>query len=114
MVALWHAMIFLNALIADTWLKRVCGWMGKCDFKQDDALFFPHCRLVHTFFMRRPIDVVFLDREKKVVAVRSLAPWRVSPFISTASGCLELPVNRAAELGLVLGEMVNLNIVDIL
>jgi len=101
-------MIFLRVEVAKTWWKRVHGWIGKKDFKLDDALLIPNCRRVHTFFMKRPIDVVFLDREKMVVAVVApLIPWRVSPYISTASHSLELPSGRAAELQIKPGIVIN-------
>lgn len=42
------------------------------------GLFFPRCRSLHTFWMRFPLDVCFLDAEGQVVNVqRSVSPWRV-------------------------------------
>ena len=42
------------------------------------ALLFPRCRSVHTFGMRFPIDVVFLDRHGCPMAIRhSVKPGRV-------------------------------------
>jgi uncharacterized membrane protein (UPF0127 family) len=51
---------------------------------------------VHMFFMHFPIDVVFLDRDHKVVGVRhELRPWRAAGARG-AYATLELPVGAAA------------------
>lgn len=106
-------MIFLRVSLANTWCQRVLGWMGKKDFKSDDALLIPNCRRVHTFFMRRPIDVVFLDQKKMAIAIiATLPPWHVSPLFSTANHSLELPAGRAAELQIKPGTIINFVGVD--
>ena len=47
--------------------------------------------MVHTFFMRFAIDVVFLDRDLKVRrVVEDLRPWRLSPWVLSAHSVLEL------------------------
>jgi len=44
----------------------------------DHALLIPHCRSVHTFGMRFPIDVTFLDERGRIVRVaRNVPPRRV-------------------------------------
>jgi uncharacterized membrane protein (UPF0127 family) len=53
---------------------------------------------VHMFFMRFPLDVVFLDRDHTVVAIRrELRPWKVAGARG-AYATLELPVGAAAGL----------------
>jgi hypothetical protein len=60
---------------------------------------------VHMFFMRFPIDVVFLARDRTVVGVRHrLAPWRVAGA-RRAVASLELPAGRAAEVGVEKGDV---------
>jgi uncharacterized membrane protein (UPF0127 family) len=47
---------------------------------------------IHMFFMRYPIDVVFLDRKQRVTkVVPGLKPWRVVWWARGARDCLELP-----------------------
>lgn len=45
------------------------GLIGVEEMKSDEAYVFPGCRQIHTFGMRFPIDVVFLDRSFKVVRI---------------------------------------------
>jgi uncharacterized membrane protein (UPF0127 family) len=44
----------------------------------DEALRIPRCRSVHTFGMRFPLDVIFLDADGRPIrVVRNVSPWRV-------------------------------------
>ena len=57
----------------------------------EEGLWIVPCAMIHTLFMRFPIDVVFLDRELKALrVVESLKPWRVSPWVLGAHSVLEL------------------------
>ena len=59
---------------------------------------------VHMFFMRFPIDVVFLARDHTVVGIRHrLRPWRVAAA-RRAVASLELPAGRAAAVGVEKGD----------
>ena len=60
------------------------------------------------FFMRFPIDVVFLDRDWRVVGIRhGLRPWRVAGA-RRAAAALELPAGAAAAAGLEEGDLLAL------
>ena len=49
------------------------------------------CESVHTFFMRFPIDLVYLDRKHRIKRCRNaVGPWRLSACLS-AHSVLELP-----------------------
>ncbi len=46
---------------------------------------------MHMFFMRFPIDIVFINRNNIVIGIsHSLRPWRTSAMIFGASLALEL------------------------
>ena len=58
-------------------MSRLAGLMGKKEIG-GNALWFPDCRSIHTCFMRIPIDVAFLDRERRVVRkLERLRAWRL-------------------------------------
>ena len=58
----------------------------------DEGLLITPCNSIHMFFMRFPIDVVFLDRSNNVVkSVSNIKPWRIVPPVQTAHSALELP-----------------------
>lgn len=64
----------------------------------DDALLIRRCRSVHTFGMRFPIDVVFVDRDCRVLrVVRDLAPRRIASC-RHAAAAIEVRAGEADRL----------------
>ncbi len=64
-----------------------------------EGLWIVPCEAVHTFFMKFPIDLVYLDKEKVVKKVRHAVPaWRLSGCL-TARSVLELPAGTAEQTG---------------
>src|SRR5919112_3019900 len=58
---------------------RMRGLLGRDGLEPGTGMLIDSAPSVHMFFMRFPIDVVFLDRDWRVVGVRhELRPWRVA------------------------------------
>lgn len=71
------------------------GLLGRAGLPNGGGLWIVPCESVHTFFMKFPIDLVYIDRNKKVKKVRnSVGPWRLSACLS-AHSILELPAGSA-------------------
>jgi len=65
--------------IADSPLRRMRGLLGRDSLESDQGMLFRPAGSIHTFFMRFSIDVVFCDRELRVLGVeRALRPWRMA------------------------------------
>ena len=80
-----------NLQVADTAPKRSKGLLGRDGLAHGEGLWIIPCESVHTFFMRFPIDLVYLDRKNKIRKIRSaVGPWRLSACLS-AHSILELP-----------------------
>ena len=76
---------------ADDAASRSKGLLGRDSLDRTEGLWIVPCPMIHTFFMRFPIDVLFLDRGLKVVRVlENLKPWRLSPWVFSAHSVLEL------------------------
>jgi uncharacterized membrane protein (UPF0127 family) len=57
------------------------------------------CGGIHTWGMQYPIDVVFLDRSLRVLAVRrAVPPWRMVFAPRGTRSVVELPAGGAAAL----------------
>ena len=96
---------FCRARVARSFFARLRGLMGVAGLEPGTGVLFPRTSSVHTHFMRFPIDVVFLDRERRVVKiVPALRPWRFSGA-KGADAVLELPPGECARLGLREGEV---------
>jgi uncharacterized protein len=66
-----------RCLMADTPLTRLRGLLGRPPLREGEGLLLKPAAAIHTWFMRRSIDAVFLDRDLVVVGVRShVKPWR--------------------------------------
>jgi uncharacterized protein len=76
--------------IADTSGIRRRGLLGRASLLPGEGLWIIPCESVHTLFMRFPIDLIYLDRQKRIRKLRSdVIPWRLSACFS-ADSVLEL------------------------
>ncbi len=77
---------------ADSSAARKKGLLSRTGLEPGTGLWIVPCEGVHTFFMKFAIDVVYIDRNRKVrKAVRNLVPWRMSLCLP-AHSVIELPV----------------------
>ena len=78
--------------VADTSAKRRTGLLKHTKLEPGTGLWIAPCEAVHSFGMKFAIDVVYLDRKKRVRKVRKeMVPRRLSACL-TAHSVLELPV----------------------
>jgi uncharacterized protein len=87
-----------EARVAATFWRRLVGMM--LDRSPSSALLLVPCRSVHTFRMRFPIDIAFLDAHGAVVEVRhGVPPGRiVRPAAAGAHAILEAPAGGLSAL----------------
>ncbi|MDD2430612.1 MAG: DUF192 domain-containing protein [Firmicutes bacterium] len=78
--------------VASSFFLRLKGFLGKRP-KKGDALLIVPCNQIHTFFMKEPIDVYYLNQEGEVVKYYpAVRPWRVLPPSFKTYMVLELGV----------------------
>jgi uncharacterized protein len=94
---------------------RFMGLMGRSGLESGHALWLPGTNGIHMFFMRFPIDAVFVakpasDGSRRVLSVhREVRPWvGMVPFIRGGSGVLELPVGAIDASGTAPGDALRL------
>lgn len=76
---------------ANSVLKRMVGLLNRRGLSEGEGLLLDRCYGIHTFGMRFPIDVLFLDKELRVIrAVPALPPFRTC-VVKHAIYVLELP-----------------------
>ncbi|HUS07813.1 MAG TPA: DUF192 domain-containing protein [Bryobacteraceae bacterium] len=77
--------------VADTSSKRRSGLLKYPGLKAGQGLWIVPCEAVHTFGMKFPIDVVFLNKKRKILKVRrDMGKWRMALCLR-AHSVLELP-----------------------
>jgi uncharacterized membrane protein (UPF0127 family) len=90
--------------LADTSETRRVGLLKHTRLEPGSGLWIVPCESVHTFFMKFPIDLVYLDKQRKVRKVRHAVPaWRLSACL-TAHSILELPAGTAEKSGTLPGD----------
>jgi uncharacterized membrane protein (UPF0127 family) len=106
-----NAYLATQLSVAGTHWSRLCGLMGKnaASFPSGNGLWIVPSRGVHTFAMRFPIDVLYLDADKLVVHVeQNLKPWRVAPVSLRTASVLELPGNTLKSSGTAIGDEIEI------
>lgn len=94
-----NEVILENIRLADTFLKRLIGLMGKSKLNSDEGLIIRPCNSIHTFFMKFNIDVVFIDSDFKIVDIYiDLAPWKISKIYKNAKFVIEGKAGSLAKL----------------
>ena len=86
--------------VADWMWTRLRGLLGRPELQEGEGLLIVPSRGVHMYGMEYALDVLILDRERRVVALYpGLAPWKRTPMHRGARFALELPVGTIEATG---------------
>jgi uncharacterized membrane protein (UPF0127 family) len=106
-----NACLVASGAVADTFWSRGKGLIGRQDLAHGDGLLIDPCSSIHCFFMSIPIDVLYLDKEDRVVGMdKNLRPWRIGGFYRGARRVLELPSGTLAQNMIAIGERLEIEI----
>jgi uncharacterized membrane protein (UPF0127 family) len=100
-----------NLRVAGTHWSRLRGLMltDPSGFSDGQGLWIVPSHGVHTFAMRFPIDVLYLNAESVVVYMKqNLQPWRVAAVRHQAASVLELPGSTLEPTGTVVGDEIEI------
>jgi uncharacterized membrane protein (UPF0127 family) len=87
-----------NAAVANTFLKRIFGLIRKKALTPEEGLIFYHAPSIHMFFMKFPIDVVFLDKNMAIIKIcRALKPWKLANCFGS-SVTIEIPAGKTSQI----------------
>ncbi len=94
---------------ADTFLSRLIGLLGRTDLKPDQGLVINRANSIHMFFMKFPIDAIFVNRENRVVGlVENIKPFQLSPVFWRAHFVIEVGVGVIETSKTTLGDLIRL------
>ena len=94
----------IKVSITQTMMERMRGLLGRDSLPPAEALLLKRCGSVHTFGMRFDIDVLFLDRRDRVVAIHHEVRKRRMLFNLRAAHTLEMAAGAARQHGLAVGD----------
>jgi uncharacterized protein len=96
-----------RCVVADRILSRMKGLLGKRELVSGEGLLIEPAPSIHTWFMRFPIDVVFLARNGEVLKVApDVKPWRMRSC-RRARAVLELAAGEAEVRGISVGDRID-------
>ena len=101
----------IRVIKADNYPARVTGLAGLGKFDRNSSFLLPSCSSVHTFGMKYPIDVLFLDRDNVVIKkIHALGRNRAAGAFSAAQSVLELHIESTGAKNIHLGDQLHLEI----
>jgi uncharacterized membrane protein (UPF0127 family) len=99
-------MTTIYAKHAKTFLDQALGLINP---KNSRTMFFQTRFGIHTFFLRKPIDILVLDSSYHVSLIKSsLSPYRLYFYPPKYNYVLELPEGYIKEKGIKLDDKINL------
>ncbi len=83
--------------LADTFWLRLRGLLGAAPLQKEEGLILVGEKSIHTLFMKFPIDVVYVNKNYKVIRTdANMTPYRLGPFVARSAYVLEMPVGAIA------------------
>jgi uncharacterized membrane protein (UPF0127 family) len=103
-----NAEIAADLKVAASLLARMKGLLGESFLPEGTALWIRPCNSIHTWFMRFPIDVVFVD-ERLIVrkTFENLAPWRLTLPRPGLHSVFEMPAGTLKKRSITIGDQLN-------
>jgi len=99
---------------AHTFWTRLVGLLGSKELPKQTGLWLKPCGGIHTIGMNYPIDVIFLDKNKKISKFASnIAPYRFCTAGKKTQSVLELPADTLSALNVKVGDLLSFEDVDI-
>ena len=87
--------------LANTFFSRLVGLLSRASLGEDEGLLIVPCSSIHTFFMRFAIDLVFLDKENKVLGMCcDVKPNRIRFAPKTTFKVLEIAQGNVKKTGI--------------
>jgi uncharacterized membrane protein (UPF0127 family) len=84
-------------IVAATVFSRAKGLLGREALLEGEGLLITPCKGIHTFFMKFPIDVLFLDKNNRIIeTVENIPPHRMTRVLLLAASAIELPAGTVS------------------
>ena len=107
-----ESLIATEVTVADTYWTRLVGLLGKTRnwARPGRGLWILPSRGVHTIGMLFPIDLIYLDRTKRVIHVEEyVRPFSISKVCLKAESVLELPPHTIFRTGTRIGDRLEIS-----
>ena len=97
-----------HSVLADTFYRRLKGLLGTTALPHGEGFIIKPCSSVHTFGMKYSIDVLFVDKNHKIIKKNeNMRPGQVSMAFGS-SYVIELPAGTIGQTECMIGDEIKL------
>lgn len=96
--------ILSKVIIADTFISRLKGLLGRKSISDDEGLMLTDCSSIHCFFMKFTIDAVYLSKNMEVLYKETVKPWKIGKIVKNTRNILEM--HEGASQGIEIGDTI--------
>lgn len=101
-----------SAKRADGFFARGKGLMFAPPLPEGGGLIIEPCSSIHMLFMRYALDIIFIDRQGKVLFMyEGIKPWRIGRLVRGARAAIELPTGSIERTETSVGDQLKLEAV---
>lgn len=105
-----NAVLAAQAKKALTPQERMQGLLGRESLPEGEALIITRCQSIHMFFMKFAIDVVFINKDNKVIGLcKKIQPFALSPIFFFAQAAIELPSGTIDKTKTAIGDFLQIS-----
>lgn len=105
-----NIVIATQVKMANNFFTRTIGLLSRKSLSREEGLVIKPCSSIHTFFMKFPIDVLFVGKKGNIVALyENVKPWRILPLHFTSSYVIELPAGTILDKNIDKGDVVRVD-----
>lgn len=97
--------LLVEAEVADTFFRRLKGLLGRRELPAGRGMLLKPANSIHTFGMKFAIDVIFVDREGRILKIiEQLPPGKISPPVTGAHCVIETAGGQLSTTAPALGD----------
>lgn len=102
--------LMTDVIISNNFFTRLKGLLGKSELPDGQCMIITPCKSIHTFFMKYPIDVVFIDKNYRVIEIiKNMAPGHTSSYVKNVWSVIEMAVDKSLESKIVVGDQLQVS-----
>lgn len=98
--------LFEKVKLADSFGAKLRGLMFYREMPGIDGLLLYPCKMAHLFWMRFPLDLIYLSREGFVILIETKAPNKLGQFVKNAYFLLETEAGRGLAKNIRVGDRI--------
>ena len=103
-----NTLIAPRAKLADTFITRMVGLLNRSSLAEGEALVIARCQSIHMLFMKFSIDVIFVDKNNRVIGlVQGIKPFQLSKIFWKARFAIEVPIGTIAKTKTAVGDQLD-------